>query len=390
MALVSLTAAISAVPESTTPGTVLAAEYSLSRPPLHKEKKAAVFTIFKEKGSPDPEWTMEEPLADGVAKEEWIDYFLFVDDANQPKLKNGSTWQVVNLKKFGREDVFRDCLHLKRPEGMPGLPISGHARAADACFARAPKIRPDVFLPAGYSHSIYIDPNIKLRRSPGVVIDILDKERADFATFSYPRQIRDEAERAISYLHGVCGLNRTEVDRMRSAFDTLLEKYSTKGDSHWNRTMYSKVVVRHHGGPVNTFNQLWWKEFTSGAPRDQLPMRWCAREATRRTGIFKALDLGDPRAEEAPMWHLDDGLASHHLLDSRNTVRLFTNAGSETVIFEHERGLSERTGPKQKQCMVTDGKWPQGGGAIGGNFETEEWREAAKEFMRGGFNEELD
>ena len=34
MALVSLTAAIGAVPESTTPGTVLAAEYSLSRPPL--------------------------------------------------------------------------------------------------------------------------------------------------------------------------------------------------------------------------------------------------------------------------------------------------------------------------------------------------------------------
>ena len=57
------------------------------------------------------------------------------------------------------------------------------------------------------------------------------------------------------------------------------------------KLLYGKVIIRHHSPATNFFNEVWWREFTLGLPRDQLSLLFSLLyTGTRHRGFrFKVL-----------------------------------------------------------------------------------------------------
>ena len=45
-----------------------------------------------------------------------------------------------------------------------------------------------------------------------------------------------------------------------------------------------QVLIRAHNNRTRLFDQMWWREYAGGLPRDQLSSGFCVREAARRVG----------------------------------------------------------------------------------------------------------
>lgn len=268
----------------------------------------AIFTVST--GGYDVDDVVDEPLP-----QDGIDFFLFCTTGSCPTLAETSMWHLREIKSVelleSFPEVIKDCETHMRPLGMPSLPSA-------QCLSRVPKIMSHIYFP-DYTHSMYVDANVRL--SGGHlqgVFDHLDQNGADYATFTFPRPVRQEANWVIEYLARTCKLDEDEKQRMAPLFDLLVANYSKNGDADWGSTMYGKVLVRRHNEKTTLFNELWWHEFTSGAPRDQLSMRWCVREAERRLG-FKYLRLGEgntPSVKRDPMWKeyfVHEGVQVHRI-----------------------------------------------------------------------------
>ena len=263
-----------------------------SSPP--RMRRLAIFTVST--GGYDVDDVVDEP-----PPQDGIDFFLFCTKGSCPTLADTSIWHLREIQSAELLESFpavlKECEAHMRPLGMPSLPSS-------QCLSRVPKIMSHIYL-SEYTHSMYVDANVRLsgQHLQGL-FDHLDQNGADYATFTLPRPIRQEADWVVNYLAQTCKLDEDAKQRMVPLFDALVANYSTNGDADWGSTMYGKVLVRRHNEKTTLFNELWWREFTSGAPRDQLSMRWCVREAERRLGLeYLRLGEGDtPQVKKDPMW----------------------------------------------------------------------------------------
>ena len=117
----------------------------------------------------------------------------------------------------------------------------------------------------------------------------VEAARADVAAFNIGHSIDREAAYVLSYLgrRGVphsYAANREQLARLIAA---QVARYRGLSPEE-NQTLYGKVMVRWHTERSARFNELWWREYVGGVPRDQLSMRYCMREATRQAGLVTA------------------------------------------------------------------------------------------------------
>jgi len=202
------------------------------------------------------------------------------------------------------------------------------------CLSRHVKIRPESYLRAigKYDASLYIDANTRMGCRPHRLLfeEHLLQSGADMAAFSFRRSIVDEAvwvrmwaidrksyrnlltARNISHAttsrtwvatqfrEAIVNVTLGSSFRPATVFSTAFEqrvaeqvvKYATVEDIQPNSsTIYGKYILRRHGYRSERFNELWWREFSAGVPRDQLSILYCSREAARDVGFrLKRLD----------------------------------------------------------------------------------------------------
>ncbi|KAL3925939.1 MAG: hypothetical protein SGPRY_003530 [Prymnesium sp.] len=164
---------------------------------------------------------------------------------------------------------------------------SSHLSAESARrLSREIKIRPHRFsLVWRYEISLYLDSNVRVVQPLSPLFRLASTH--DLAAYDFPRPLDAEAAWVRRFLTtkdprfttaaAQEWLNRTLADQVG--------RYKRKGDHMWNRTVYGKVILRRHTKCVHSFGEIWWQEYSSGVPRDQLSFRYSSREAARQCGL---------------------------------------------------------------------------------------------------------
>ena len=132
--------------------------------------------------------------------------------------------------------------------------------------SRIPKILPHLLMDCDYS--IYHDANLTLKVTPG---EIIEKHLgdADVAFMRHPirKSVSDEAVRCET-----AGLVGNGVAQAQAA------KYIENGlgSGLW---CGGALIVRRHGAAVESFNEIWWREYINGCVRDQIALPWALKES---------------------------------------------------------------------------------------------------------------
>lgn len=222
-----------------------------------------------------------------LVRDDDVDYLYFCDKLSCDQFRSGladaaargldvPNWRVFNIETW--KTLATDC-----------APRDYH------CWSRDLKLRPHRFPRfQKYARSIYIDANVAVKSFPKELLDTVRpgddaSDKADFAAFVFDRSAVDEGKYVKKYLVRRFHLRRPEhVAGLGAKLQVQMERYK-----HLNRTIYGKVLVRSHNMRTCLFNELWWREFTRGLPRDQLSLLWATERAGQLGGFrFTPLNRG--------------------------------------------------------------------------------------------------
>ena len=211
-----------------------------------------------------------------------IDYYYFVDALGlETVLKRHppgvSAWKIVQLNETvasGEELPLKwkdRNIHLSRM-----LKICQHRNA----------------ILADYDKSIYIDGNVNLVQPPTELFDYVDAHdpaKPDIALWFFHRSVQAEGEYIRSYLTGRLGLKHSDdlKNGLRNRIEMQVDRYVQSNFELVmnNLTGYGKVLVRAHGERTSYFNEVWWREFAGGVPRDQLSLAWSIGKARSEVNL---------------------------------------------------------------------------------------------------------
>jgi len=245
-----------------------------------------------------------------------VKFFFFTDELSAPAFayRHGdggdgkSPWKLVVVSNASVPEVCRPGNKDPRL-----LPFYSEAQ----CLSRDIKIRPHLYLPyfSKPAVSLYMDANSVIACRPLMPFMnlVMEPQKLDMGIFAFGRGLLGEAhyERnwaidKASYRRQLAALNITMDTHHysaaipnRSGFDQRLLAQLTKYQAaeqelemqRWI-TLYGKWILRRHNERTKYFNELWWQEFSTGMPRDQLSLQWCAATAARAVG-FQWLRLND-------------------------------------------------------------------------------------------------
>ena len=223
-----------------------------------------------------------------------IDFLRFVDRESLTKLS-----QLSQHALHPWRNVLLDTNYAAAPSEAPTT-MSPALR-----LSRDVKIRPHQYpLLWRYEASLYVDSNVQIHHPvDGVFAHVArDGGNVDLAAFDFPRSLEDEAKWVERYLLTKQANTSAESRaRLAATLAAQVSDYKAHGDHLWNRTMYGKVIVRHHSDRVRYFGERWWQELSRGVPRDQLAFRFCAADAGRKVGLRTA-SLGKRGRNGAKFW----------------------------------------------------------------------------------------
>ena len=221
-----------------------------------------------------------------------IDFVRFVDRESLTKLSQLS----------------QHALHPWRNVLLDTPPYTAYAMSPALLLSRDVKIRPHRYpLLWRYEASLYVDSNVQIHHAVDAVFDHVAHGggNVDLAAFDFPRSLEDEAKWVERYLltKQARRFNTSAESRavLAATLAAQVSDYKVHGDHLWNRTMYGKVIVRHHSERVRYFGERWWQELGRGVPRDQLSFHFCAAEAGRKVGLRTA-SLGKRGRNGAKFW----------------------------------------------------------------------------------------
>jgi len=141
--------------------------------------------------------------------------------------------------------------------------------------AKKYKVLPHRYFPEK-EYSLWIDGSIMLNISPGRLIEEHMGE-FDVVVHKHPDRecIYQEADICVRY-----GLDRPETIIQQ------VSRYRQAGYPAGNGLYELPVILRRHGGRLDDFNELWWREIQEGSCRDQISFPVVAARAGLKVGCF--------------------------------------------------------------------------------------------------------
>lgn len=154
--------------------------------------------------------------------------------------------------------------------------------------SRSCKILSHKFFPEA-EYTIYVDGSVEMLVPPQEIVERFLRAQ-DVATFRHP-------ERTCIYEEGKA------VIRFRKAEPQMvseqLQRYRQEGYPANNGLANCCVLVRRHTERIVNLNNLWWSEFCSGAPRDQLSFNYVCW----KLGIgYAKIVPGNPFTRDCPFF----------------------------------------------------------------------------------------
>lgn len=215
-----------------------------------------------------------------LEKDEDTDYLILTDD---PSL-NMSTWTTVVVPK----DETHGAQYL----------------------SRIMKIKPETYLPRRYDKSLYIDGNVEIAHSLKELFEKVGPGKADVGVYRFSVMemfFKWDMNREAGFQEKLMSkfISEPAYDgRFREGdVHSQLERYEKDVPGykdHW--AYYGKVILRHHNQKTRKFENVWWKEFSSGVPRDQLSLPYATlksevkveelNEGTNANPIMSLWDCG--------------------------------------------------------------------------------------------------
>lgn len=172
-------------------------------------------------------------------KEPGVPYFCFTDNETAATLKP-SGWQIVIIPTFPELDQRRMSRHVK--------------------------LMPQKYLPKSTRFSIWIDGTIEFKQKPSKVVQFYlpEESHANFATNWHPLKRAGWKAEVLDRLQ----LGQDNPDELMQQW----QEYNERGVPQYEGLWENNVLVRAETPQVHAFNELWWKEYSTHSPRDQIAM----------------------------------------------------------------------------------------------------------------------
>jgi len=128
------------------------------------------------------------------------------------------------------------------------------------------KMRPHHYL-KGYSHSLYVDGNIRIAADP----EPLFRKYLTHGAIAIPKHPRHDC----AYEEARACIAHELVDRTTA--EQQMARYEAEGfPVHFGLTANGILLRRHLDDEVIDLMDAWWSEYCNGAKRDQLSLQYCA------------------------------------------------------------------------------------------------------------------